>query len=294
MARIVGLPTLMVAAACAGLLTGGFAASPVAADNTPAVQSGGFTLDAKVDPGHVRPGHQVVVRAMVKADQAVDNRHVDVEVLDANNRKVAQKIFSGQSFKPGETRRYEWKWRAPEDLAAGEYTVKVGVFTQDWKQIAAWDNAAAKLRVGEERKADANGEPRRGPRAKGEARRARGQDNTPAVTDGNYTLDARTRPRGLKPGEEITIDAMVTANAPEQKRRVDIEILDANNKKIAQKIYNDQDFSGGETKRYTWKWEAPRDLAAGEYTVKVGVFSEDWKKLAAWDNRAADFRISQR
>jgi len=83
----------------------------------------------------------------IKASDAADAVHVDLEIKDQNNNKVAQRIFENQRFDAGQTRTYEWTWKAPGDLPPGDYTVKVGVFDKDWKELAAWDNNAGEIRL---------------------------------------------------------------------------------------------------------------------------------------------------
>ncbi|HEV8307131.1 MAG TPA: hypothetical protein VGW35_05640 [Methylomirabilota bacterium] len=114
---------------------------------------------------------------------------------------------------------------------------------------------------------------------------------TPPMQSGAYRLDAETRPHHVKPGGEVTIVAIVTPSQAAQSQRVDVEILDGNNQKLAQQIYSDQNFVPGQTKRYAWKWRVPANFAPGKYTVKVGIFSADWQQLVAWDNQASMFVV---
>lgn len=231
---------------------------------SPPVQSGGYTLDAEARPRHIKPGGVVTIEATVIASQAEQNRQVDLEVLDASNQKIAQQVYSGQSFAPGQTLSYRWQWQAPANLPPGDYTVKIGVFTADWQQLIAWDNLAAMFRVG----------------------------SGTASQPGNYTLSATATPRHVKPGDQVTIEANVGASQAAQNQRVDVEILDANNQKVAQQVYSGQSFAPGQTQKYRWTWQAPPNLTPGIYTVKVGIFSADWQRLIAWENLAAAFRVA--
>jgi uncharacterized membrane protein len=103
--------------------------------------------DTKIAPGRVKAGQNVRVETKVKARDAADAVHVDLEIKDQNNNKVAQRVFPDQRFNAGQTRTYEWTWKAPDNLPPGDYTAKVGVFDKDWKEIAAWDNDAGEIRV---------------------------------------------------------------------------------------------------------------------------------------------------
>ena len=95
----------------------------------------------------MKAGQSVRVETKVKARDAADAVHVDLEIKDLNNNKVAQRVFPDQRFDAGQTRTYEWTWKAPANLPPGDYTAKVGVFDKDWKEIAAWDNDAGEIRV---------------------------------------------------------------------------------------------------------------------------------------------------
>jgi hypothetical protein len=87
------------------------------------------------------------VETKITAKNAADAVHVDLEIKDQKNNKVAQQVFENQQFDAGQTRPYKWTWKAPDDLPPGEYIVKVGVFDKDWKQIAAWDNKAGEIQL---------------------------------------------------------------------------------------------------------------------------------------------------
>src|SRR6185503_529335 len=60
---------------------------------------------------------------------------------------VDQQYVSGQSFAAGETKALQWSWLVPGNQGFGDLTVKMGVFSDHWSQLYAWNNAAATLTI---------------------------------------------------------------------------------------------------------------------------------------------------
>ena len=55
--------------------------------------------------------------------------------------------------------------------------------------------------------------------------------------------------------------------------------------------YRGQYFRGGKTRTYSAAYRVPGSARTGDWTVKVGVFDPDFKKLWAWSERAATFKV---
>jgi autotransporter family porin len=93
------------------------------------------------------PGQSVTLTASVRSDA---NRQalVDLEVYDRSGRKVFQQFWDNQSFQAGTGRQFSAVWAIPRSLAAGSYTVKIGVFSVAWSTLRHWNNDAARLTVG--------------------------------------------------------------------------------------------------------------------------------------------------
>jgi hypothetical protein len=72
---------------------------------------------------------------------------------------------------------------------------------------------------------------------------------------------------------------------------VDIEVYGPDGEKVYQRWYDNQSFSGGQTKSFTTQWNLPRSAPSGTYTVKVGVFSPGWGTLYTWNNSVATFTV---
>ncbi len=103
--------------------------------------------DAMIDLNRVSPGQQVRIETRVSAKEPSSAVNVDVEIRDKDDNKIAQRIFRKERFDGGQSRSYRWVWRVPDDLPVGNYRVKVGVFDSNWRELAAWDNDAGRIRV---------------------------------------------------------------------------------------------------------------------------------------------------
>jgi uncharacterized membrane protein len=240
-------------------------------------QDGKFSLDrAEIRPDKAKPGETVTIRTKVTAKDAAAGVNVDLEVKDANDKKVAQRMFSDQNFSPGQTRTYEWKWEVPRDLAGGDYVAKVGVFAKEFGQPVAWNNEAGHLTVEGKRQASASS-------ASGSATSDKFDIQNTKINSGR-----------VKAGQNVRVQTKVKARDAADAVHVDLEIKDQNNNKVAQRVFSDQRFDAGQTRTYEWNWKAPDNLPPGDYTVKVGVFDKDWKEIAAWDNEAGEIRLRGR
>ncbi|KKW42558.1 MAG: hypothetical protein UY92_C0006G0119 [Candidatus Magasanikbacteria bacterium GW2011_GWA2_56_11] len=69
---------------------------------------------------------------------------IDIEVYSANGQKAYQQYFSGQNIASGATRTFTAGWKP---TAAGSYTIKVGIFRQNWSGILYWGDDTGKITV---------------------------------------------------------------------------------------------------------------------------------------------------
>jgi hypothetical protein len=93
-----------------------------------------------------------------------------------------------------------------------------------------------------------------------------------------------------KVGSPATISVKVAAGQTVGNSLVDVEIYNAEDKKIAQQVFTDQDLTQGGIKTVTMNWTPS---AAGKYTVKAGVFTTDWSKNYTWDSNVVSFIVRQ-
>lgn len=69
---------------------------------------------------------------------------VDVEVYNSSSQKVFQKFYEGQNFSQGQTQTFTTGWTPG---VSGNYTVRIGVFNNNWSQNYLWVNNAASITV---------------------------------------------------------------------------------------------------------------------------------------------------
>ncbi|HSE96434.1 MAG TPA: hypothetical protein VLD61_11135, partial [Methylomirabilota bacterium] len=98
-------------------------------------------------PDPVSRGQSVTIGTAVRATAPASGIIVDLEIYDAQRQRVAQRVFSGQSFAAGQTRGFTWTWPVGANQAMGTYTVKVGIFNGGWSTLYLWENAAGAIRV---------------------------------------------------------------------------------------------------------------------------------------------------
>jgi virginiamycin B lyase len=211
-------------------------------------------------PNPVSPGETERAQTRV-CSPAAGTFLIDLEIHNADGQKIAQKVFPAQSFAAGEVKEYAWDYAVPS-LTAGPYTLKVGVFATDWSVLYAWANQTATFAV-------ASGPPCTG------GFRVGPSSATPAPVARAGTESIQTQ---VCSGSAATV-------------LVDLEIYNAGGQKIAQNVFTGQSFTAGQTRAFTWNYAVSPALATGTYTVKVGVFSNDWSSLHAWDNQAATFVV---
>ncbi|MBF6599352.1 MAG: hypothetical protein IVW36_02440 [Dehalococcoidia bacterium] len=72
---------------------------------------------------------------------------------------------------------------------------------------------------------------------------------------------------------------------------VDIEVYGPSGR-VLQDVRTNQGFTAGVTRSFTMSWPVPADAAAGAYTVRVGIFSADWRTLYHWNSNAAVITVS--
>ena len=111
------------------------------------------------------------------------------------------------------------------------------------------------------------------------------------ITANGWTTSGGTYRVNVAPGSSITIIVDVTA-ATSQRALIDVEVYDAQGRRVLQRFWDGQAFTAGQRVRYRPVWSAPVGAAAGTYTVKVGLFGEGWTGLLHWNDRAATFGVT--
>lgn len=107
-----------------------------------------------------------------------------------------------------------------------------------------------------------------------------------------FTSFAQAATPRVGPGGKMPIDVKVVATTS-STALVDIEIYSPSGEKVHQQAYDGQSFGPGQTKVYSTVWTVPAGAQAGEYVVKVGVFTPGWGRLHDWNDRAATFTVTR-
>lgn len=218
----------------------------------------------------VTAGGSVSIYADVKSSVAV-SALVDIEIYSASGQKVHQVWWDNQSLPADQSKRYAASWAVPSTLAAGTYTIMVGIFEPGWAKNVHWNGSAGTLTV--------------------KAVELAPQPN-PEPEPAEATLKTSARATNVRAGNSTAIRAYVTSNVT-TRVLVDIEVYDANGKQVYQRWYDNQSLSAGYQKTFRTSWRTPRNLPPGTYTVKVGIFSPGWGELLEWNDRAATFTVTR-
>ena len=97
-------------------------------------------------------------------------------------------------------------------------------------------------------------------------------------------------PSAMKVGKAATVSvSLLDKNKPVSGGNVDLEVYNAQGKKIGQQVWSGQTLSAAKSSAYHWSW---KPAAAGTYTMKLGVFSSNWKTLEYWVDKAAVVKVS--
>ncbi len=118
--------------------TRGGSTTPPVTPPAPANYSSSATVN-----GTLQVNHPMNISVRVAATQQLNNAVIDVEVYAANGQRVNQTVYENQVVQTtGAT------YTVPLTLAnAGQYTVKVGIFTSGWAQNVHWNDAAGNFTV---------------------------------------------------------------------------------------------------------------------------------------------------
>jgi autotransporter family porin len=120
--------------------------APTTAATTTTV-SGTLLTSAAANPSQVAIGASVTLSAMMRSD-IERNVLVDIEVYNPAGQQVFQFWWDDQSFAAGDSKTLSTNWTLPSSLAAGTYTLKIGVFGAGWSGLVAWNDAAGTIAVG--------------------------------------------------------------------------------------------------------------------------------------------------
>jgi hypothetical protein len=180
-----------------------------------------YTSTATAPTTVVTAGSSVNLSASVTSATA-DTSLVDMEVYDTAGRKIFQKFWDSQTFAAGQTRSYSATTGA---LAAGTYTVKIGIFAPGWASLYQWNDAAQVQVV---------------------------KPAPPA-----WSASAAATPTSLTAGTSVTIAASATSSTA-ATAVVDVEVYGPSGTRAYQTFFDNQAFAAGQRRDYPWPGNCPR------------------------------------
>jgi hypothetical protein len=103
-----------------------------------------FSITASVAPLSPNSGQSSTINAQVSANAAVSNALIDIEVYDSAGTKVHQQFFEGRNLSSTPvTLSVPWT-----PASNGNYTVKGGIFNQNWSTNYYWNDSILPITVG--------------------------------------------------------------------------------------------------------------------------------------------------
>jgi hypothetical protein len=216
-----------------------------------------FASSATASPNPVNQGVSTTITANVKdTANTLANGLVHINVLDPTGAAALKKNFSGQNFTSGQSRSY--KVNLVPSLA-GTYTVEIGVYSST-NQLWSWNPSAATITVN---------------------------------SNLTFTSSATPTPATFAPGASTNIAVSVTdtGTAALSNSIVELQVFDQSGTAVMTTYWTGQDFSAGQTLQFSYNWNSPSSLAAGTYSVDVGVFNSTWSQNYYWNGSAGSVTI---
>ncbi len=227
-----------------------------------------FTTSAQASPNQVTPGQSFTETANVKntSTSAASNILVDVENYDSSGNKVNQQVYDNQTIAAGQTQTYNFAWST---TVAGNYTIKIGIFSSGWGTTYDWNGSAGSFTV-------ASSSPPPPPPPSGSL---------------SFTTSVQVSPASIGANQQLTEAATVknTSSVAASNILIDVETYNSSGSKVNQQTFVGQSFTAGQNQAYKVTWSTPN---LGNYTVKVGVFSSGWGTNYYWNDSAATFSVA--
>lgn len=235
---------------------------------TPPAAASTFTSAAAANPNPATVGQSVSVQSSFNSSSAAGAADVIVntEIYNAADQRVFQGLSEHQNFSAGQTLAFVYNWTPS---AAGDYKVKTSVFNANWTSNYHWNDTALTITIG-------SASPTPTP--------------TPPAASPSFSSTATAAPNPALVASPINVSATVAnSGGSASDVIVDVEIYNAADVKVFQSVYEHRNFTAGSSQTFTPSWTP---AATGQYTVKIGVFSNDWSRNYSWNANAATISIS--
>jgi Glycoside hydrolase family 44 len=217
-----------------------------------------FTSSATANPNPVTQGISTAITASVKdTANTLTNGIVHIAVLDPTGAVALKKNFTGQNFTSGQSASY--KIQLVPSLA-GTYTVEIGVYSSS-SQLWSWNASAASITVNSNLTFNSSATP------------------TPSTFAAGSTTN-------------IAVSLTDTGTSALSNSIVELQVFDQAGAAVMTTYWTGQTFAAGQTLQFSYTWNSPSSLAAGTYSVDVGVFNSTWSQNYYWNGSAGSITIS--
>lgn len=217
-----------------------------------------FSSSATATPNPVTQGASTSISATVHdTANTLTNGVVQLIVLDPNGATALTQNFTGQSFTLGQSHSYQ---ASLVPALAGTYTIEVGVFSGTY-QSWSWNASAGTITVNSNLTFKSSGTP---------------------------------NPSTFAPGASTNIAVSVTntGTAALSNAIVELQVFDQSNNAVMTTYWTGQNFTAGQTLKFSYSWNSPGGLATGTYSVAIGVFDATWSHNYYWNGSAGAITIS--
>jgi hypothetical protein len=217
-----------------------------------------FSSSATASPNPATQGSGTTITATVACTaNTLTNGNVQIMILDPNHNTVATQNFTSQNFTANQSHTYS---TILTPALAGNYTVEVGVFSAAW-QLWNWNAAAASITV---------------------------------HSSTAFSSTAVATPSSVAKGGSSAISVKITdtGTAGLTNANVELQIFDKSGNAAATNVWSGQSFSAGQTQQYSYTWIPASTVAAGSYTVEIGVFNSAWTTDYYWNGSAATISVT--
>jgi hypothetical protein len=75
---------------------------------------------------------------------------------------------------------------------------------------------------------------------------------------------------------------------------IEVQVFDSTGHAVSTQVWSGQNFTGGQSRQYTYTWNVPATQAAGKYTVMIGVFDAAWATNYYWNSNDATITVTTR
>lgn len=219
-----------------------------------------FKASATAASSTIEAGSKATVNVSVTASEQTDVL-VDVEFFDSGLKNVGKVFVDNIRLEAGVEKNVPLVWNVPANLPAGEYLISFGIFGAGWKGgDSKWFPGAAKITV------------------------------TQGMPQLSFTAAATAVPGSIKTGEQVSVEASVTANVYTDAL-VEVKVLHSSGTLVHEQVFN-KTFPASLPVAFPVKWKAPEDALPGTYHVEVAVYNPDRSKTYMVNSAAAQFSVS--